>query len=207
MFSACCCAERSSSLKALMPSFCFLISSNRLRYCVSPFRSVLSWILIFSYSKDSSSFRLMSWVPRMFRSLVTASNSLRWFWRSISVWRIVASSSLMACWFRSTTSCAFFCCLLWLSNFSLVFSVSFVLFCSWMCCMVMALSFSLISSFDCSIWWYMTLNFFRISAISSNDSDKFLEYKFLSVRTASYKFFCWLNLALTSAMLFFNWAM
>ena len=34
------------------------ISSQRSRYCISPFLSVVRWILIFSYSSASSSFRL-----------------------------------------------------------------------------------------------------------------------------------------------------
>lgn len=74
---------RSSTFATLLDSMffsllIFLISILRMRmssslwvYCVSPLSSVDWWILIFSWSKASSSFLRTSWVPRMFLSLIT----------------------------------------------------------------------------------------------------------------------------------------
>mmetsp|Transcript_9766 Transcript_9766/g.25998 ORF Transcript_9766/g.25998 Transcript_9766/m.25998 type:complete len:260 (-) Transcript_9766:878-1657(-) len=50
----------------------------------------------------------------------------------------------------------------------------------------------------------MILNFRFISAISSCDSTRFLEYRLRSVRTASYSCFCCASFALMSARFFFS---
>mmetsp|Transcript_24217 Transcript_24217/g.55289 ORF Transcript_24217/g.55289 Transcript_24217/m.55289 type:complete len:233 (-) Transcript_24217:342-1040(-) len=140
----------------------------------------------------------------MSRSLMISSYARFWLCLSASASMIWEPSFLIspccATFWALSWACRFLALSIWSFSWSQVRST-----CEWKKLSFLNLSsFSLISSLSCSIWWCMILNFRFISAISSCDSTKFLEYKFLSVRTASYSSFCCLSLPLTSASFFFN---
>mmetsp|Transcript_24863 Transcript_24863/g.43473 ORF Transcript_24863/g.43473 Transcript_24863/m.43473 type:complete len:208 (-) Transcript_24863:475-1098(-) len=160
-------ATRSSRSRSTALSFMALRSRRRPAYCASPLRSVLAWILSFSYSSASSSLRRMSCVPRMSRSFTTWSYSLRWPRASSSSRRIMAASR------RTSASClctVSSCCSssrrrrpFSSRSASLAFSARSRSKCSF----TSAWSLPVISSFSWSIWWFITLNRRRISLISS----------------------------------------
>ena len=170
-------------------------SCTRAAYCASPLRSVLIWILSFSYSSASSSLRRMSCVPRMSRSLMTWSYSLRCVSASSSMRRIMLASR------RISASC------LWMtSSFDsssrrmreISLRICSHCFSTFWCAndsFTSASSFAAISSLSCSIWWFMILNLRFISAISSCASIRFFEYRLRSERTDSYRCCCCLSFA------------
>mmetsp|Transcript_23941 Transcript_23941/g.66473 ORF Transcript_23941/g.66473 Transcript_23941/m.66473 type:complete len:221 (-) Transcript_23941:1596-2258(-) len=192
----------SSRLRSFSLIFSTRISFRRSLYWICPLFRVLCWILIFSYRRASSSLRRISCVPRMSRSLMTMSYSFfcrRRSWSaSLMMW---LSFSISDFWLAIAVSASLICCLaLFSSNRRLSFSFSTFMWSK--CSFTSARSLALISSFSCSIWWLMILNLRFISWISSCASIKFLLYRFLSERTASYRFCCCLRRFSPSAIFF-----
>mmetsp|Transcript_11850 Transcript_11850/g.37909 ORF Transcript_11850/g.37909 Transcript_11850/m.37909 type:complete len:691 (-) Transcript_11850:385-2457(-) len=180
------------------------ISASRSLYCASPFLSVDCWILSFSYSSASSSLRRMSCVPKMSRSLMTWSYSLRCASASVSILAIMwLSFSFSAACFSMVPSALMRSARMRLSCF-LSLSMSFCRFWCASDSLTSALSLSEISSLSCSIWWFMILNLRRISAISSCASIRFLLYRLRSLRTASYSCCCCFKRASASSTFLFS---
>mmetsp|Transcript_23761 Transcript_23761/g.60043 ORF Transcript_23761/g.60043 Transcript_23761/m.60043 type:complete len:224 (+) Transcript_23761:1175-1846(+) len=176
----------------------FACSSCRRLKCASPLRRVDCCTRNFSYSRFSSSLRLISCVARMLRCPHTAASSFFCASRSSSAPVIVDSIFFIS---RCCSSVMFWSCpclFFVFSRWSFTRSISLDTF-TWSQCFLMSSpSRFLISSRRFSIWWYMPRNLSFMLPISSCASARFFEYRFRSVRTASYKFFCWWSFALIS---------
>jgi len=161
------------------------MSSRRSLYWLSPFLRVVCSILIFSYSKASSSLRRISCVPRISLSFYTSRYCFFCTSFCLSASFTVCSRDAMH-WsaILYLTSKSFICCLccvsmLFRASISLLFSAR-----SWTP-FVHTMSFCSISSLSWEIWWAAILNLRLSSATSSCASNKFLEYRLRSDLTAS----------------------